>query len=307
MKRILIFMVLSISLSFADDAPTNAVDTKDYVDPKLPAFDKRTWQNLLKYYKQARDIAKATLNEMDNVRDFCWSSYRYLYAVERAANRAQLIWDNITKFKAENPFDAVIYLEENIFQKSDLLFYYDMPQIKVQWAKLAASRDAIRNHTADRIAALNDMLPDGAKFETDYLRLMEMNSPDAKTLKDTLDKDVNFHMSVLSQASQQIASTDMYNQFSENQSAILESTIKNGTNDSISDPSYQAEYSKIGERNSLVLSLQENAQLSDGIKTGAFFLLYNAKRYADVLSAKQAAFFALQAFSDKLNEQGAGK
>ena len=304
MKKVFLILLFFISVSFGDDAPTNAVDTKDYVDPQLPAFDKRIWQNLLKYYKQARDIAKATLDEMDNVRDFCWSSYRYLYAVERAANRAQLIWDNITKFKAENPFDAVIYLEEKIFQKSDLLFYYDMPQIKAQWAKLSASRDAIRNHTADRIAALNDMLSDGAKFETDYLQLMQMNSPDAKTLTDTSDKDVNFHMSVLSQASQQIASTDMYNQFSDNQSAILESTIKNGNNDSISDPSYQAEYSKVDERNSFVLSLQENAQLSDGIKTGAFFLLYNAKRYADVLSAKQAAFFGLQAFSDALIQQG---
>ena len=110
MKKGFLVLLFLFALSFADDAPTNAVATADYVDPQLPAFDKRIWQNLLKYYKQARDIAKATLDEMDNVRDFCWSSYRYLYAVERAANRAQLIWDNISKFKAENPFDAVIYL-----------------------------------------------------------------------------------------------------------------------------------------------------------------------------------------------------
>jgi len=302
MKTAIFIIVLIVSVLGvrAADGPTDQVNAKDYVDPKLPSFDKRIWQNLLKYYVHARQIARSSLNELETVKDFAWSSYRYLYAIERAANRAQLIWENVKNFKAENPIDAIIYLEEDVFQKSDLLFLNDVPQMKIQRQKLAESRDAIRNRGSNHLSALNELLPDGMKFQKKYLRLMEINSTDEKTLSDTTDPDVVFNTSVLSQASRQIAATEVTDEFSDNQSAILESTIKNAANDGTSDPLHQSEMTKINERNNLILSLQENVYLTDAVKIGSFFLLDKVKRHSDGLAQKQALLFVLEDFSDRL-------
>ena len=306
MKRIFILLCLLSGISAAD-GPTDKVKPQDYADPKLKKFDKRIWQNLLKYYVHARQIARSTLDELESVKDFCWSSYRYLYAIERAANRAQLVWDNIRNFSAENPVDAIIYLEEDVFQKSDLLFKNDIPALKERRKDLADSRDAIRNRGAGHLLALNNLLPDGLKFQKKFIRLLEINSPDASMLSDTTDKDMNFHAVVLSQSARQIASTDASDEFSENQSAILESTIKNATNNGTSDPLHQSEMTKISERNALILSLQENAYLTDGVKIGSYFLLEKVKRHSDELAQKQVLFFVLEDFSDKLIEIDNGR
>jgi len=287
----------------AADGPTDKVDLQDYADPKLKAFDKRIWQNLLKYYVHARQIARSSLDELESVKDFCWSSYRYLYAIERAANRAQLIWENIKNFKTENPVDAIVYLEEDVFQKSDLLFKNDIPRIKIQRQKLADSREAVRNRTANHLAALNDFLPDGLKFQKEYLRLMEMNSPDVRMLEDTADKDVNFHAATLSLAARQIASTDVANEFSDNQSAILESTIRNAANNGTSDPLHQTELSKVTERNSLILSLQENAYLTDAVKVESFFLMNKVRGHSDIFAQKQALVFTVNEFGEKFEQR----
>lgn len=303
-KAVFIIMLLLAAFSvLALDGPTDEVKPVDYIDPKLKSFDKRIWQNLLKYYVHARQIAKSSLNELEVVKDFAWSSYRYLNAIERAANRAQLVWDNIKNFKAENPLDAVIYLEEDVFQKSDMLFYSDIPQMKLERERLAQSRENIRNRGANHLTSLNELLPDGMKFQKKYLRLMEINSTDAMTLSDTLDMDVTFNTSVLSLASRQIAATEMTDEFSDNQSAMLESTIKNAANDGTSDPLHQSEMTKINERNNLILSLQENVYLTDAVKIGSFFLLDKIKRHSDELAQKQALFFVIEDFSDRLNAQ----
>jgi hypothetical protein len=303
---VLLLMLVCYSV-YSEDGPTDKVEPQDYIDPKLPKFDKRIWQNLLKFYVHARQIARSSLDELGAVKDFCWSSYRYLYAIERAANRAQLIWDNIKNFKAENPVDAIIYLEEDVFQKSDLLFKSDIPQLKIQREKLSDSRDAIRNRAANHLYALNDLLPDGLKFQKKYLQLLEINSPNAHLLSKTDDPDVNFHASVLSQSARQIASTDVSDEFSDNQSAILESTIKNAANDGTSDPLHQSELTKINDRNSLILALQENAYLTDAVKISSCFLLSRVKKHADGLAQKQSLFFVLEDFSDKLAQQEANK
>ncbi|MBN1292372.1 MAG: hypothetical protein JXB48_11080 [Candidatus Latescibacteria bacterium] len=302
--RYILLVIVSFSFMIqAADGPTDKVSPQDYADPKLKKFDKRIWQNLLKYYVHARQIARSTLDELESVKDFCWSSYRYLYAIERAANRAQLVWDNVRNFKAENPVDAIIYLEEDVFQKSDLLFKNDIPAFKERREELAESRDVIRNRAAGHLLALNNILPDGLKFQKKFLRLLEINSPDASMMNDTTDKDVNFHAAALSQSARQIASTDASDEFSDNQSAILESTIKNAANNGTSDPLHQSEMTKISERNALILSLQENTYLTDGVKIGSYFLLEKIKRHSDELAQKQALFFVLEDFSDKLNAQ----
>lgn len=303
MKRIHAIILLFAFIAFSADGPTDEVNAEDYVDPKLKAFDKRVWQNLLKYYVHARQIARGTLEELESVKDFCWSSYRYLYAIERAANRAKLVWDNVKNFKAENPVDAIIYLEEDVFQKSDLLLKNDIPAIKRQRERLTQSRNAIRNRAGNHLAALNDMLPDGLRFEKNYLRLLEINSPDARMLQDDSDKEVNLHAAALAQASKQIAAGEIRNEFADNQSAMLESTIKNADNNGVSDPLHQSEFSKVGERNSFILSLQENVQLTDAVKTDAFFLMLHAKKFAGRLAARQALFFAMEDFSDELGRQ----
>jgi len=300
-KNLLLILLAAVSI-VAADGPTDKVDPQDYADPKLKAFDKRIWQNLLKYYVHARQIARGTLDELESVKDFCWSSYRYLYAIERAANRAQLIWDNIKNFKAENPVDAIVYLEEDVFQKSDLLLKNDIPQLKIRRERLADSRKAVRNRTADHLAALNDLLPDGLKFQKQYLRLMEINSPYAGMLEDTADKDISFHAATLSLAARQIASTDVSNEFSDNQSAILESTIKNAANEGTSDPLHQTGLSKVTERNSLILSLQENAYLNDAVKISSFFLMNKVRHHSDVLAQKQALVLTREEFAGKLEQ-----
>jgi hypothetical protein len=295
-----ILCLIWITAAVEGQAPDNSSNAKDYVDPKLPKVDKKIWANLLLYYKHARDIATSTLNELQSVQDFCWFSYRYLYAIERAANRAEIIWNNVKNFKAENIEDAVIYTEESVFQNSDALFYYDIPKIKEERAKLDLSRDAIRDRTGNYLAQLNNLLPDGLRFKTKYLRLMEITAPDARTMQNTGDKEVNFNVAALSQASRQLAAADVNNDFSESQSAILESTIKNADNDGTSDPLHQTEYAKVGEKNSMILTLQENAQIAEAVKTGAFFLLSKAKAYANQLESKKALLCQLESFSDAL-------
>jgi hypothetical protein len=138
------------------------------------------------------------------------------------------------------------------------------------------------------------------QFKTKYLRLMEINAPDARTMKNADDKEVNFHITTLSQASRQLAAAEVNNDFSDNQSAMLESTIKNADNDGTSDPLHQTEYAKIGEKNSMILTLQENARIADAVKTSAFFLLAKAKAYANQLESKEALLCQLESFSDAL-------
>lgn len=303
MKTILLLLLAtSILMSGAvyGQTPTNKADAKDYIDPKLPKPDKKIWLNLLGYFNNARQLAQGSLKEVSAVADFCWASYGYLYAIERAANRAQLVWDNLKNFQAKNFEDNVIYLEERVFQNSDALFYHDIPKIKEQRIRLDSAQTNIRNRTGAFLGQINDLMPDGYKFKIKYLRLMEINSVDARALKDTSDKDIAYHQTVLSIASRQVASTEINNEQSESQSAIMEAGIRNGSNNGNSDPQHQAEYSKINERNTLMLTLQENVQLGDAVKTGALYLLAKTRIYADNLAYKKALLCNLEDFSDAL-------
>jgi hypothetical protein len=303
MRRSIIFALLCIIclISMSNgQAPTNKADPKDYVDPRLPKPDKKIWQNLLGYYVNARQLAKGTLKEVSAVSDFCWASYRYVYAIERAANRAQIVWDNLKNFQAGNPVDAIVYAEEQVFQNSDALFYHDIPEIKKQQVYLDSARSAIRNRTGSYLGQIGQLLPNGLKFKMKYLRLMDINGMDVRALVDTSDRDVNYHQAMLSEASKQIAATEINNEQSVSQSAMLESGIKNGAKDGNSDPQHQSEYSKVNEKNTMILSLQENVQLGEAVKTGSYYLLSKVRGYSNNLEVKKALLCNMEGFSDAL-------
>jgi hypothetical protein len=305
MKKIVFLLITLVAINaFGLPIPDNSTVKKDYIDPLLRKFDNKVWQNLLLYYNHASQIAKASLKEMNAVGDFCWASYGYLYAIERASNRAQLVWDNVKKFQLSNPVDDIIYMEEKVFQNSDMLFYYDIPAEKNARKKLADARAAIRDVSKQNASTLNDLMPDGLRFKKDYLRLMEMNSPDGRLLKDTTDADIRFHVAAIGQAAQGIAAADVQNDFNDNQGAILERNIACGASNGQSEPVYQSEFSKTGKRNSFLLSLQENVQLSEAIKTNAVFLLVNAKKYADAIGKKELLISQLENFAQELKKQG---
>jgi hypothetical protein len=286
--------------TLAADGPTNSTSAVDIADPKQTNITKKIWHNLLKYYVQTRQMAQSALQDMQSVTDFCWASGRYLAAIERVSRRAQTIWDNLKNWKAENPIDAIIYTEEKIFQNSDLLLYVDIPKWKEEQQKLQEARDALRSRYNNRLDQLQSILPDPARFETRYRKLIQINSPSAFLLNDANDPNVRFHTTVLSQAARVSASAPVTNDYLDGQSSLLESAISNATNAGQVDPLHQAEFSKLQERNQLLLTYQNANALTEAVKIEALLLLTITRRNALKLQQKEAAFIAIEQFSDAL-------
>ena len=100
----------------------------------------KVWSNLLAGYQQARNAAKAMVKQMQLTSSLAHSMEENLLAWQSVAQRTEAllhadIWD-------ENPIKVVENLEENVFQKSDALLYYRIPNAKQASAQLNQSRRA---------------------------------------------------------------------------------------------------------------------------------------------------------------------
>jgi hypothetical protein len=88
----------------------------------------KVWGNLLAGYQQARNAAKSMVRQMQLTSSLANSMEENLRAWENVAKRTEAvlhadIWD-------ENPVTFIENLEENLFQQTDKILYYKIPDAK---------------------------------------------------------------------------------------------------------------------------------------------------------------------------------
>jgi len=296
----LLFLLIPLFL-FASDGPTNNADPQDYADPQLKEIDKNIWTNFLAVYAQLRQIARSAMEGLNTASDFAWQAHKYLNAIERVSHRAQIIWDNINDFKAENIVEAIIYAEEEIFQNADMLFESDIPYLKQQRQEFQEIRDEIRMKGTIRLEALKQLFVTDNKLETKVKYLLLAASPVEEILEQIPDNNLKLHLTAVSHAATTMAQNDENNRFYNNQDAMLSATIANATTqDGETGPKHSAEFSKINNRNELILKHQEQFALNNSVKNIAYMNLIKLKLMEDFVVQKQLGIAMLERFAEEL-------
>lgn len=136
--RSLILISSFISFSFADPSVSGNFTTGDAVNNKQSL--RKVWGNFLAGYQQARNMAKGVVRQMQLTASLANSMEQNLQAWERVSRKTESllkadIWDS-------NPVGLIENLEENFFQETDDLLYYQIPNAKRSSSQLNAERRA---------------------------------------------------------------------------------------------------------------------------------------------------------------------
>lgn len=133
------FLILfAVSISFADPSVSGSFTAGDAASNKQSL--RKIWGNFLAGYQQARNTAKGVVRQMQLTASLANSLEQNLQAWERVSKQTEAvlhadIWDS-------NPITVIENLEENVFQKTDELLYYQIPNAKRSSAQLNSQRRA---------------------------------------------------------------------------------------------------------------------------------------------------------------------
>lgn len=131
-------------LSSADPGVSGNFTLEENVNTKKSLA--KVWGNLLAGYQQARNAAKSVVRQMQLTSSLANSMEENLRAWETVAKRTEAvlqadIWD-------ENPVAFIEKLEENLFQQTDRLLYYRIPDAKQSSKNLNSTRRKWVNNLA---------------------------------------------------------------------------------------------------------------------------------------------------------------
>jgi hypothetical protein len=282
MKIIFLFiMTLIATMPLAYETPTKDVKAEDMVDPQLARMDKKVWQNLLQVYANIRMVAKTTLKDMQAVSNFAWSAQRQLQAVENAANKIEQIYTNIKGYRGDNVIDFITYTEEKVFQQTDQLVYYDIPNIQQCNKNLLSNRDEIASLGKDQAKALAKASVKSYEwFEKTFFYAQKQAQADPRMANSESPGPARAVAEMTGTiVSENIAGADIRNQNQQNQGAMLSAVVGvSGGNGGDVPLSLQAQIGKDNNRNNLILTLQENDLQNSAIQTGGWYLMLKARQ-----------------------------
>lgn len=303
---LLLFLFLPIKTQAqALEVPTKSTPLKTQVDPKQTEKDFRIWKNLIKGYVSFRQMARASLKDLSAVSDFAWAAQKQLAAIQRAAQRVQIIWDNVSEFRTDSPVQMVKDAELKIFRQTDALIYDDIPSVRKSNDNLAVYRDALVNRADMRIEALKNLSGAMYKgFQKKFFKTQAMSSLDDRTVSSKIpNADVQAYVVGNSVAAKGLASADVQNQALETQGAVLTGVLKNASPDGNMNPLHQAVMSKESQRNSLLMNIQSHPIMAQATQSAAWIILARAKKLEQMIDQKAALLAFAEAFSEEAQRQ----
>lgn len=304
-------LMLAGGVQAGTESPVPNPDPEDLADPRLKGMDKKVWQNLLQGYASLRGVAKSVLEDLQSVANFAWAAHKQVEAIERAAQRAQMVFESIKNFDTEmlhpkRHAELIEWTEEEIFQETDNLFYYDVPTIKQRSEELGEERRHIRNRAkghAKALARLRKRAYEGIKKK--ILKLEHMNAADSRTLaREFQGADSKAHTLAKSEATRTMGMADGRYDNLETQGAQLASVIKGAADsEGKTDLRQQADLNRVNARNATLLSYQEHDFLGNAVRTNAWMLISRAKILDMAVTNKAAVVAGAIAFSEELERQ----
>jgi len=153
------------------DGPTNGVteslNAKKLAEPGQKTAENKTWENILNTYIMLRQGATAVLREVNVVLDVVESVQNQIDAIanvletfESIAEQCTTVVYNVREFSKsldsgkynKRPWDAIIYLEEEILQRNDSIMvgvWQDLPEsianVQDRWGDLKGSTIRIKD------------------------------------------------------------------------------------------------------------------------------------------------------------------
>lgn len=302
MKTLLLLLILLLPLEIHTqplEVPTKSTPLKTQLDPKQQEKDFRIWKNLIKGYVSFRQMARASLKDLSAVSDFAWAAQKQLSAIQRAAQRVQIVYDNVSNFKSNSPIQMVKDAELKIFRQTDALIYDDIPSVRESNENLAVYRDALVSRADMRIEALKNLSGAMYKgFQKKFFKTQAMSSLDDRTVKSKApDADVQAYVVGNSVAAKGLASADVQNQALETQGAVLTGVLKNASPDGNMNPLHQAQMSKESQRNTLLMNIQVHPIMAQATQSAAWIILARAKKLEQMIDQKTALLTFAEAFS----------
>lgn len=320
--KIVILLLIIISNIYSV-VPTDEWKPEDEIDVNQKNKDKKIWANLLAVYDNSRKIARGTLTVMERVSEYAWTAQKYLYAIEKTATRAQVIWENIQEVKEffvydkedkKKPFfkrikDAtgktiklVEHVEEGIFQQSDALFYEDIPNYKNVREELNVKREKLFESPQEVLHQLRQLARSFQGYEKKVSKLSQISSADARVYDDLKhNKDAKRFAISQATAIDAIASADQKNMEIDNESIPISLTIKesseNGGNLNTADLTQTA---LVNERNSYLINLREHDYTHDAIRSASQLLLAKVVTLDRRIAEKTTFINVAEKFSDAL-------
>lgn len=287
------------------ETPIKSIPAKDHVDPKQQNKDFKTWRNMLKFYANIRMMALTSLEDLNAVADFAWASHKYLAAVERAAQRAQLVMDNVENFRVDNPVQMVKDAETKVFRNTDALFYNDIPSARLAQGQMRAKRENVMNRAGDRLQALADLSVRTYKgFEKKFFKVQLAGALDDRDAAAAApDPDVQFYVHATNAAATNLATADIHGQVLETQGAILSGSLRNAAPGGAINLEHQAQMNYESQRNAVILNIQSNEYVHAAVKNTSWSLLVRAKKLDRLVAQKALVLEGAAAFSDELRRQ----
>lgn len=302
--------------------PTNEWKPEDEISVNQEKKDKKIWQNLLAVYDNLRKVASGSLEIMQRVSDYAAAADKYLWAINRTATRAQLIWHNIEEIKKvfifgegekKNFFSVmkdvngrfvrlVEHTEENIFQQSDELFESDIPLYSEAKRDMDRAREGIITSGVDEAGRLKTLVQEFPGYEQLTVYLKNKSSGDKRIYDNaSTNKDSKRHVISQNEAIDGIASADLRNMQLDNEGVPIAMTIKQASeSDGSLTTADMINTNVISERNRLALNIRENEFTHDAVRIGNQLLLSRLTDLDKRIEQKLSYMSFMEKFSQEL-------
>ena len=257
------------------------------------------------------------------VSDLAWAGERVLWSVQSISQRAVLIYKNVQelgrfriwdkskgnflaqlKDAAGNVVDVIEFTEEDIFQQSDRLFYYDIPGLTDNLKGLRDKRKELFSSVGDlAVTILGDI--DGVSTALGnrrgkYITLSSASAGDS-VIEGSSAPEVARHLVARDQANQNLALSDERSYDYENQELRMQLVISDAADDSSGQtPSRQVQTTLVNTRNGLVLRVKQHELQRDKVRVNSHLLLARASHLNQRVVDKLAQVNLMGRMSDSL-------
>jgi len=289
-KTLLLLYFLPV-LSAADPGVSSNFTLEENVNTKKSLA--KVWGNLLAGYQQARNAAKSMVRQMQLTASLANSMEENLQAWENVAKRTEAvlhadIWD-------ENPVTFIEKLEVNLFEQTDKILYYKIPDAK----RASENFNTARRKWVDNLDMKDDAsFNEAQRSELGVAKTLSLGNDQRQQIsRDKAAYDIRT-TSLIKTGARRDQMVYMTDNADANLSALGQSLRK-------IDDSKAKEMTDINGQlaeNEFVLGNMESSQDMDRLELLSQILLAKASRYNQVGLGSYLAVWPLVSLSDELQK-----
>jgi len=298
---------------------SSGVTAEELAEVKQNKTRNKIWGNLLVWYQDARKLAVTTQQSLNGISDMAWASYKQLAAIEQVAKKAQVVYENIEsmdwKTMAKNPEKLIIYTEEQVFQKSDQLFFQDIPAFKQSSKELNDARINMQTILKSNVSGSKNLITQSYKVSRDiadatgkaavvaYANTVGMLSPagSGEWKKESARKAAQTHSRLVAVTAQATLKTEATALQTETQQAVLAGGLRKAQQDD-QNPAGISEANKVNARNALITTVEKHDIVGNSVTTFSYMLLSELKTFDQQVVEKTLLMNGLVQLSEAMIE-----